>query len=118
MKTLLLLFITFSIVISCNKDNQQTQSGGYDPFAEASLVKEMKKSLTNCQCEISIIKGTYNSQLVYFIALTDPICDGINAPTLYDINGKVVRSFTMNDYHDFYNNVTLDKVLYRCKTTN
>jgi hypothetical protein len=76
----------------------------------------METSLINCMCEISLIRGTYNNQTVYFTALTDPACDGIDTPTLYDSNGKIVRIFTMNDYQEFYEKVTRDSVLYRCKT--
>lgn len=97
-----------SLKTECNLDN---------PIEDFAWLKAMKTTLTNCSCETSIIQGTYNNQTVFFIATTDPLCDGIDMPTLFDCNGGAVRTFTSADYRDFYDHVTRDKVLYRCKTT-
>ena len=80
-------------------------------------IEELKESMTNCTCEISIIKGTYEGQAVIFIALTDPVCNGIDTPTLYNCEGKEVRSFTTSaaDQKELREKVTRDTVMYRCK---
>jgi hypothetical protein len=116
--SILVVFVFAIIVFSCKKaENKETKNAldSKNPIEDVIWIKKIKNSLTNCTCEISIIQGTYNSQIVFFTALTDHACDGIDTPTLYDCYGNVVRTFTMDDYQDFYDNVSRDKVLYRCK---
>jgi hypothetical protein len=116
MKKLSLIVITLLVIISCHKETQNACDSN-NPIEDVTWLKEMKASMTNCTCEMSIIQGTYKNQAVFFVALTDPLCDGIDMPALYDCNGKVIMTFTEENYRDFYDNVTRDKVLYRCKTT-
>ncbi len=120
MKNNLFVLVLFMILISCSKDENESSFSNAcnsDNPLEISWLKEIKNSLQNCTCEISIIQGTYDDQTVFFTALTDPLCDGIDTPTLFDCEGNAVRTFTINDYQDFYNQVTRDEALYRCKTT-
>ena len=120
MKTAILTLMISVVLLSCDKDENdidtQNACNSDNPIEDISWIIEIKNSLTDCSCEISIIQGTYNGQTVFFTALTDPLCDGIDTPTLFDCNGNAIRTFTMDDYQDFYNNVSRDKVLYRCKT--
>ncbi|SDK17146.1 hypothetical protein SAMN05421823_10253 [Catalinimonas alkaloidigena] len=85
------------------------------PVEEIAWLQELKNSMTHCTCERSILQGTYQQKTVFFTALTDPACDGRDAPTLYDCNGTVVRTFTLADSQEYYDQVTIDKVLYRCQ---
>ncbi len=73
--------------------------------------------MTHCSCETSIIKGTYYNETVIFIALTDPLCDGIDRPTLYCCDGTAIKTFTSSaaDQKELTEKVTLDEVSYRCK---
>jgi hypothetical protein len=79
-------------------------------------IAELKNSMTDCTCEQSIIKGTYNGEAVIFIALTDQVCNGIDTPTLYTCYGKEIKSFSDSpaDQKDLHDNLTRDIVLYRC----
>ncbi len=111
--------VIFTLLLSCCNDEKDTSTQNAcdsDNPLEISWVKEIINSLQNCTCEISFIQGMYNGQTVFFTALTDPLCDGIELPTLFDCNGKPIRTFTINDFQYFYNEVTRDTVLYRCKT--
>jgi hypothetical protein len=78
---------------------------------------ELKSSMECAYCETSIIQGTYAGQDVIFAALTDPLCDGIDTPTLYTCDGIELRSFSTSliDQQDLRENLTRDTVLYRCK---
>ena len=80
-------------------------------------IADLKKSMTNCTCEFSLVKGTYKGETVFFIILTDPRCDGIDTPTLYNCNGQAIKSFTdsASDQKELNDNVTKDSILYRCK---
>jgi hypothetical protein len=115
MKAILLILLIPILGLSCRKETQNACKFN-NPLEDITWMKELKSSMTNCSCEISIIQGTYYNKTVFFIATTDELCDGIDAQSLFDCNGNVVRTFNMNDYRDFYNLVTTDKVLYRCKT--
>ncbi len=117
MKTIFLFILISLVIISCEKKDTQNACRSDNPIEEVTWLKEMKDSLTNCYCEISIIQGTYKNQTVFFVAMTDPLCDGIDIPTLLDCYGNVVRQFTQEDYQEFYTDVTRDIVLYRCKMT-
>ena len=116
-KTILILTMNL-LMLSCERLDFKSDAEpiSANPMEDYAWLTELKSTLTNCSCEVSIIQGTYNHQTVFFTALTDELCDGIDTPTLYDRNGKVVRTFTLVDYRYFYDHVTRDKVLYRCKT--
>jgi len=117
-KIILIFIMSLLILNSCLYDKlPKTECISDNPIEDFAWLKAIKSTMTNCGCEISIIQGTYNNQTVFFTALTDALCDGINMPTLYDCEGKVVRIFNSTDYREFYDQVTRDKVLYRCKTT-
>jgi hypothetical protein len=119
MKTIILFpTICLLILVGCEYDKPaKAECISDNPIEDFAWLKEMKNSLTQCDCEVSIIQGTYNNQTVFFTALTDVLCDGINIPTLFDCDGKIVRVFTIGDYRSFNDLVTRDKVLYRCKTS-
>lgn len=105
--------------VRCSDDQVETNAcASSDPIGDVPWIAELKKSMTNCACEISLIKGTYQGQTVFFIALTDPLCNGIDTPTLYNCEGKKVREFSDSivDQNDLRDNVTRDHVVYRCKT--
>jgi hypothetical protein len=114
----ILFFVCSSfLLVNCGKDEKVTVSAcnSDNPMENIGWLKAMKDSLTDCSCEISIVQGTYLHRPVFFLALTDPLCDGILIPTLIDCYGKEVKTFTEADIRDFYHLVTIDTVLYRCK---
>jgi hypothetical protein len=118
MKNFSLLIIACCLILSCSKEKQSNVAcNSSDPVNEVSWMKEMKASLTNCSCEMSIIQGTYQGKTVFFIAMTDALCNGISSAALFDCKGVLVKSFSAAEYADFNNTVTRDKVLYRCKTS-
>ena len=107
------------LIIGCDNDEKPSTNAcnATTPVDEIDWLLALKQSMTNCSCEISIIEGMYHSQTVFFIALTDPLCDGINTPTLYNCEGIGIKTFTTSedDQTDLADNVTRDSVLYRCK---
>jgi hypothetical protein len=112
------IILAFSFA-SCT-DDQKIDSNvckATESIDNVPWIVDLKKSITNCQCENSIIKGTYNGQTAIFVAITDPACNSINTPTLYNCEGKEIRSFTSSttDQKELRDSVTWDSVLYRCK---
>jgi hypothetical protein len=117
MKITLGIAIIIFLLQSCSKGDKETLNAckSTNPVEDVTWLRTIKGSLTNCTCEVSIIQGTYDSGTVFYVAITDPLCNGINIPTLFDCNGNMVRTFTMDDYLEFTSLVTPVKVLYRCK---
>jgi hypothetical protein len=120
MKSIIFCFVIVMAALGCKNNDEEnllkSACNCDDPIDKVDWMIALKNSMTNCSCEVSLIQGTYNDQIVYFVAMTDPLCNGINTPALYNCDGHVIRQFTDEDYQDFYNEVSCDSVLYRCKT--
>jgi hypothetical protein len=114
MKWTISLSLVFLLVSGCRKEIRQTCQTN-DPLQELSWLREVKNSLGNCSCEKSIIQATYEGQTVFYVAMTDPVCDGIQDYVLLDCEGKVVRTFKYDHLEEFWKNIKIDAVLYRCK---
>jgi hypothetical protein len=114
-----LSIILTAISTSCHDDKKLAINACTPDISidDVPWLMQLKKTLTNCTCEMSIIKGTYLGQTVFFTGLTDPTCDGIDTPTLYGCEGNEIRSFTTSrpDQEELHDKVTRDGVLYRCK---
>jgi hypothetical protein len=117
MKKLCFFIVMFFLLVQCGKDDKETANACNtdNPMETIDWLKAMKDSLTNCSCQISIVQGTYRNHPVFYLALTDPLCDGVLIPTLVDCNGKVVKKYNETDIEDFYHQVSIDTVLYSCK---
>lgn len=111
------LLIPIGFLFACENDGSSVQDAcvSRDPMEEVEWLIELKNSLTNCTCETSIIRGKYLDETVFYVAITDPACLSIFAPTLYDCSGKIVRKFndTGKDQDDLQK-LHLEEVLYRC----
>jgi hypothetical protein len=91
---------------------------------EVPWIIELKKTVKtgSCgndgQCETSLLQGTYNGQVVIFISVGGALCDALNVPTLYNCEGKIIKSFTTSaeDIKELFDNkLTRDRELYSCK---
>ena len=113
MKKLSFIFILLVLLLSCEKKDNTCNCN--DPLTDLAWLKELKNSLTNCSCEMSIIQATYNEQTVFYQAMTDPLCDGIYPIVLLNCNGATVKSYeSANQVPN--NEITNVKALFRCKT--
>lgn len=114
-----IIFVLLLLTISCNdeKNADTNVCSETTPIDEIPWIEDLKNSLSNCTCEISIIKGTYDGQTVIFTAHTDPRCNSVETPTLYNCDGEKIRSFTdsVADQKELSDKVTHDRVLYTCK---
>ena len=111
MKKATLLPFIICLIISCEKSDNTCNCK--EPLDELSWLRDLKNSLTNCTCEMSIIQATYNRQTVFFTSMTDPLCDGIINIGIADCSGKILKTYTAID-EAFETEVTDRKVLYRC----
>jgi len=112
MKILIALIAVPLFLLACQKEGTNACTAE-NPF-DAPWLKSIQDSLQNCYCVMSIVQGTYDGQTVFYVAMTDPLCDGIMIPVLLDCEGEVVKQYTYDNYHDFYDEVAPNAVLYRC----
>jgi len=112
---LLVIFVTSS----CGKDENTGKSTCdlANPIEELLWLKEIKTTMTNCSCEMSILQATYNNQTVFYTMMTDPLCDGVQTITLLNCEGKVVENIKQDKFQAFLGKVSNVKNLYRCKTS-
>jgi PBP1b-binding outer membrane lipoprotein LpoB len=112
------IILAISILFAgCSKEKDQNKQicNLADPINELPWLKEIKNSLTNCSCQISIFQVTYDQQTVFYTAMNDPLCDGVQTYTLYNCEGKVVEVIPSDKIQAFQTKVTDVKNLYRCK---
>jgi len=108
------MLVFLVLLLSCDKND--TICNCNDPLQELVWLQELKTSLTNCTCEISIIQATYDNQTVFYTAMTDPLCNSsIQTFILYDCTGNAIKSYQSGD-QAMDGKVTNLEVLYRCKT--
>ena len=102
--------------VGCDDNGGLSKTCSVSDIQIVKLIDDLKSSLTNCGCDISIIQGRYGGQTVFFTAINDPACDSINTPTLYGCDGEVVRVFTTSerDQRDLAERVTWEQVIYTC----
>jgi len=113
----LILFMTTCILIGCDDDSAVGPNActAENPIGEVPWLQELKNSITHCTCEQSIIQGRYLSETVFYVAVTDPACSSIFAPTLYDCSGTIIKKFGMTEKdREDLRRLRLEQVLYRC----
>jgi len=113
MKKVIQALFALMLIVSCEKSNRIC--GCNDPLADLSWLKEMKNSLTNCTCRISIFQATYQNETVFYQLMNDPLCDGVQTIVLFNCQGQSVASFSPLDQAS-YDGVTGRKQIYTCKT--
>ncbi len=103
--------------LSCcdNKDETLPTCEFSDPLEDLVWLKEIKASLNNCEIEISIFQAKYKNRVVFYKAITDPLVNAIPNTTLWNCEGKDVRTFEFHRSETFEKLVTNRIVLYRCK---
>jgi hypothetical protein len=113
MKKVTLLFFAIILIMSCEKYNNTCDCK--NPLEDLAWLNDLKNSLTNCYCEVSIFQATYNKQTVFYSSMTDPRCNGVINIAITDCNGSVLKTYTAID-DTFTNEVINRKVIYTCKS--
>lgn len=117
MKHLIFIFTAALLLSSCKSEQIEVKNAcnSGNPMDEVIWLKNLKSSIDKSACDVSIVQGTYNNQTVFFTLITDPLCNSVNMPTLYNCEGDIVRTFNINDYKEFNNLVKTVKILYHSK---
>jgi hypothetical protein len=109
------LFVYGLILISCEK-NEYTipECNVENPLEELNWLKDIKNSLTNCTCQISILQGKYREKTVFYIMNTDPVCNSVFHVVLWDCNGDVLKEYKPGQNDAFSSEVELIDNIYTC----
>jgi hypothetical protein len=115
MKHIYFVVMLSLILISCEKDGDSIpECNIQDPIEELDWLKEMKNSLTNCTCQVSIVQGTYRRKTVYYLIMNDPLCNSVFGVTILDCHGDEVKKYGVGDEMAFNREVDLVDFLYTC----
>ena len=110
------LLAFFTLLLSCNCESEPTGPNACtsnDPINQIEWLVDLKNSITNCSCQVSILKGTYKKfKTVYFVLMNDPLCNGGGPIILYDCYGETVTTIQSSEVNE---HVTIETSLYSCK---
>jgi hypothetical protein len=112
------IFLAFIIAaLGCKKNVDSNACNSKNSIHDIPWIVELKNSITNCSCKTSVIKGTFEGKTVFYIGVNDPICNGINTPTLFNCEGKAIRTFTSSedDQNELRSKLKAEEVLYTCR---
>jgi hypothetical protein len=108
-------FILGLILLSCEKnENTIPECNVNNPLEELDWLKDVKNSLTNCTCQISILQGKYREKTVFYIMNTDPVCNSVFHVVLWDCNGDVVKEYKPGQFDTYSKEVELIDNIYTC----
>jgi hypothetical protein len=113
MKKATLIFVVLFLILSCEKNDKACNCG--NSLEDLTWLKELKASITNCTCQVTIFEATYNKQTVFYSQMNDPLCDGIQQISLLDCSGAILKTYSNND-QAFGTEVTDKQAIYTCKT--
>jgi hypothetical protein len=115
MKRLIVPLLGIILLLGCNKEKNEVCNLD-SPLTELSWLKAMKANLDiNCiTCEMSIFQAEYNSNIVFYESLTDPVCDGVFRIELFNCSGELVKTYDFSSADEFTQEVTNVKKLYSC----
>jgi hypothetical protein len=107
------LIVLFAL--ACNdKKEAAVMTKSDNPLEELSWLKNMKDSLHDCACDMSIFEAKYNNEVVYFKMMNDPLCNSVFNITLRNYKGDVVKTYGYQDVIVFSEDVTDMEKLYTC----
>ena len=109
------IFVLGLILPGCGKSETTIpECNVVNPLDELGWLKDVKNSLTNCTCQISILQGKYRGKTVFYIMNTDPVCNSVFHVILWDCNGDVVKEYKPGQFDTYSQEVELVDNIYTC----
>jgi hypothetical protein len=104
-----------ALFISCEKsENSIPECKVANPIEDLTWLSDVKNSLTNCTCQISILQGKYKERTVFFIMNTDPLCNSVFHVILWDCNGNIVKEYKPGEFDNYSKEVKSLINIYTC----
>lgn len=127
MRKFILLTLFFSAtIISCTNNNDeviadsqlevQNACTAAEPLA-LDWIQDLKEEL-NCgeyTCEVSILKSEYEGETVFYVLVTDPLCNSAGVRYLYNCFGEIIKEFTVEENAAFLNDLDREvETIFSC----
>ena len=111
MKKISLLIFSLFILTACSKD-EDACSG----IANEVWFEQWKANLdAECDIEVSIFKGIYEDEIVYYELITDPAVNFQAMFVFYNCSGEMVAELNMEESNDYLNaQHASNEKLYTC----
>jgi len=108
-------FIIILILANCNREKEDKAiCDVVNPLEELDWLADIKNSMTNCTCDESILQGKYKDITVFYIMITDPLCNSVFHVILWDCNGNIVKEYKPGENDLFFKEVELADNIYTC----
>ncbi|MDX1720664.1 MAG: hypothetical protein R3353_10905 [Salegentibacter mishustinae] len=125
-KFILLILFFLATIISCtNNDDEviadsqlevQNACMAAEPLA-LDWIQDLKEEL-NCgeyACEVSILKSEYEDETVFYVLVTDPLCNSAGVRYLYNCFGEIIKEFTVEENAAFLNDLDREvETIFSC----
>jgi len=79
--------------VECGCEAPPSACDTNDPVSHFQWLIDMKNSFTNCECQMSIMKGKYQNQTVFYALMNDPLCNGAQSIVLLSCRGEEIKTF-------------------------
>ncbi|QYA25976.1 hypothetical protein G3I01_10775 [Gramella sp. MT6] len=108
----ILCLITCLSFFSCSDDDFQ----GCTNAESKTWFNEFKAEIDeDCSIEVSIFKGNYNGETVYYQLITDPRVNFQAMLEFYNCDGEVVANLTAEESNEYLNDqADKDEKIYTC----
>ena len=108
----ILIFITCNLLFSCSDDDLKecADVSGQDWYID--LKAELDE---DCSIQISIFKGNYREETVYYQLITDPRVNFQAMLQFYSCEGDLVAELSANESNNYLNEPgRMDEKIYTC----
>ncbi len=118
MKVLFSFFFISVFLFSCNDkdDLKHKTSCGNSTYIEDQewFQKTMEECSAESVCKLSVHKGIYRDDTVYYTGLGGPLCDPIFHVVLLDCQGDTIREYNWEDKDAFEKEFTYIGLIAEC----
>ncbi|MCL6220012.1 hypothetical protein [Zunongwangia pacifica] len=110
------ILIVAMLLFSCSDDDDSNCPGGINETWFTSFKSELN---ANCGTEVSIFRGDYEGQIVYYELITDPTVNFQAIITFYDCSGNVVAELTAKESNAYLENEGRDDIkVFTCSSSD
>lgn len=113
-KNFIVLFAALMLMMSCEKKGNECNCN--NTIEDIAWLRDLKSSLTDCTCEVTIFQATYNNETVFYSAMSFFTCDGYYPIVLRNCSGDTIKTYEPPFGEAFQNEVTNRKGLYSCNS--
>ena len=108
--------IVAMLLFSCSDEDDPNCPGGLNETWFTNFKAELN---SNCEIEVSIFRGDYGGQTVYYELITDPRVNFQAMITFYNCNGNVEAELTAKESNAYLDNEGRDDIkVFTCSSSD